>query len=573
MSSDTLPPEEVQAPAETTRQRLIQFEQLLENAGEYLNPILVKEARQALKSMQFVITFTLLTLSGWAWTMLALGVAYASLQTTIYYYPLGPIVMGGYCVILVLPMMIVVPFTAFRSLAAEREDGTYELLSITTLSARQIVTGKLGSAVLQMIIYYSALSPCIAFTYLLRGIDIISIGLVLGHGFLISLLLASFSLLVATACRNTMWQVLLSILLLIGLLIVAIASAWTACGYMVEVVQSQTLIDQPAFWMGNLCYVMFAISFIIMFVLAAAAQLSFESDNRSTSLRVCMIGQQLLIFGWWLYVWIMVETFEPLIVMLSFSGVYWLVMGGIMISETGELSPRVRRRLPQSFLARSLFQWFNPGSGVGYMLAITSMAAVCLFAVLVAVNARNFDNWGLITFNGGVEDTKLLQFAVLIFSYVAGYLGVSRLLVVLIRQKIEVTLFLSFALTFLIAVSGAIFPFIVDLVAQDFGTPQYGIVHTTNWAFTLYECAQNGIFGPVLVTTPGFASYNTVGALVVLSSMIIVGLNLLLAADEFAEERQVTPQRVHEDEEELHPELTPDPNAPQSPWDLDPTED
>ena len=82
----------------------------------------------------------------------------------------------GYYAVLSVPLLIVVPYAAFRSLAGEWEDGTFELLSITALSARQIVTGKLASAILQMMVYYSALAPCIAFTYLLRGIDIITVG-------------------------------------------------------------------------------------------------------------------------------------------------------------------------------------------------------------------------------------------------------------------------------------------------------------------------------------------------------------------------------------------------------------
>ena len=51
----------------------------------------------------------------------------------------------------------------------EREDGTYELLSITSLSSRQIVTEKLGSSLIQMLVYYATLAPCIAFTYLFAG--------------------------------------------------------------------------------------------------------------------------------------------------------------------------------------------------------------------------------------------------------------------------------------------------------------------------------------------------------------------------------------------------------------------
>jgi hypothetical protein len=137
----------------------------LERLGEQLNPILVKEARQALKSKQFAVTFTLLLLCGWGWSLLGI----AMLSPGVYYAPAGPFMLVGYYFVLAVPLLVVVPFAAFRSLASEREDGTYELLSITALSPRLIVTGKLGSALLQMMVYYSALSPCIVFTYVLRG--------------------------------------------------------------------------------------------------------------------------------------------------------------------------------------------------------------------------------------------------------------------------------------------------------------------------------------------------------------------------------------------------------------------
>ena len=170
----------------------------LERACERLNPILVKEARQALKSRQFVVTFGLLLLCGLAWSLMGV----ALLMPGIYYSPSGQFMLIGYYFILTVPMLLIVPFSAYRSLAGEREDGTYELLSITTLCSRQIVTGKLGSAVLQMLVYYSALSPCIAFTYLLRGVDVITMALVLFYTFLASVLLSAVGLMVATVSRD-----------------------------------------------------------------------------------------------------------------------------------------------------------------------------------------------------------------------------------------------------------------------------------------------------------------------------------------------------------------------------------
>ena len=134
------------------------IEALLDRVGDRLNPILVKEARQAMKSRQFVVTFSLLLICGWLWTVLFIAAGYPA----IYYAPVGPGVLRGYFLVLSVPLLIVVPYAAFRSLAGEWEDGTFELLSITALSARQIVTGKLASAVLQMMVYYSALAPCTA---------------------------------------------------------------------------------------------------------------------------------------------------------------------------------------------------------------------------------------------------------------------------------------------------------------------------------------------------------------------------------------------------------------------------
>ena len=41
------------------------LEKLLARIGDRLNPILVKEARQALKSRQFTVTFSLLLFGAW----------------------------------------------------------------------------------------------------------------------------------------------------------------------------------------------------------------------------------------------------------------------------------------------------------------------------------------------------------------------------------------------------------------------------------------------------------------------------------------------------------------------------
>ena len=61
-------------------------------------------------------------------------------------YADGGTLLFWYYAVLAFPLTVVVPYAAFRSLAAEREDNTYDLLSITSRKPRQIISGKLASA-------------------------------------------------------------------------------------------------------------------------------------------------------------------------------------------------------------------------------------------------------------------------------------------------------------------------------------------------------------------------------------------------------------------------------------------
>ena len=136
-----------------TELRLEKLDAWCEKWSDRFNPILVKETRQALKSRQFVITFSLLLFAALSWTI----VGTFSLMPAIYTSPSAPRMMLGYYFVLALPMLLVVPLAAYRSLEGEIDDGTLELLSITSLSPRQIILGKLASAMLQMLLYFVVL--------------------------------------------------------------------------------------------------------------------------------------------------------------------------------------------------------------------------------------------------------------------------------------------------------------------------------------------------------------------------------------------------------------------------------
>lgn len=516
-------------------------EALLERASEWLNPILVKEARQALKSRQFVITFGLLLLFGWAWTVFGIFLS----APGIFYGAEGKGMLYGYFLVLAIPLLVVVPFSAFRSLAAEREDGTYELISITALNARQIVSGKLGSAVLQMMVYFSALAPCVAFTYLLRGVDIFSIFFVLYYTFLMSLMLSTLGLLVATATRARHWQVLLSVLLLLLLFITAII--WVSFVY-TSLLEEIWVADRWEFWAVNAFILTMYLSFFVLFLLAAGAQISFASDNRSTRLRYVMLAQQVLWLGWCAYLWL--EEGEPAVLGagLMCAAIYWMIMGSLLVGEYPQLSPRVKRELPQTVLGRILLTWCNPGSGTGYVFTVVNMLALTTMFVILIV-------WS-IAFRPNVSQTsayEIIFFACLTAAYVAAYLGATRVAVVLARQVATVGLVFSLLVSTFFVIAGMALPWVFQFWLFDYRNEDYTELQITNWAWTLVEAADGDLGSHPLVPLCVFGS-----------ALLIFGVNVLLSAREIAQVRTAAPQRVLEDDAAKLPTFKP---RKSSPWD------
>ena len=532
-------------PADSLASRWATIEGLLDKIGDRLNPILVKEARQSMKSRQFVVTFSLLLIFGWVWTVMFIAFGLPA----IFYAPVGPAVMTGYYVILSIPLIIVVPYAAFRSLAAEREDGTYELLSITTLSARQIVAGKLGSALLQMMVYYSALAPCIAFTYLMRGIDVITIGLVLSYTFLASLLLSIFGLTMATVTRARHWQVLLSVVFVMVLLVFGFF--WDM-GILSWILNAREVpYDNVDFWVANICGVSFYAPLAVLLFMIAAGQITFASENRSSPIRWVLLVPSLLLVGWFIYFWLRFDEPEPLWIVVCLAGAYWAICGAFLTGETAQLSPRAMRQLPQSLVGRMAFTWFNPGSGTGYMFSLLNLLAV-LLVICGAIVVGQL---------GGTLDVPDLgewtPMTICVFGYVAGYLGLTRVLVVMARQATPVGMLATFLCNVILIVGGVLFPLLIQALISwgNFDDFDYTPLQLPNWIWTLGET----IDGPA----GGLPAYAWV--IVGVTGTFLFLINLVVTAREVEHVRLQAPRRVQEDEAALHPQ--PARAAKTSPWD------
>ena len=400
-------------PKSAVRAWLASFDGWLERTGDRLNPILVKECRQALKGRQFSITFALVLLCCWIWSiwgvmLIGPGAGFGAAAE-------GMSMFNGYFVILAFPLLVIVPYGAFRSLLDEREDRTFDLLAITTLSPRQIVGGKLGSAAVQLLVYMSAVSPCLAFTYLLRGIEAPTIFITLTYMALASLGLSLLAILAGTLASERPWQAIWSVFIIVGLL----GTFYWALRFALEVLLPQRLgFDSEQFWFTNALLLIVYASYFALCFLAAAARLTFVSENRSTALRVVMFVQPILLL--FCIVWGTVRFAEPHLdrsmiseelvrssmVYFFMLAVHWYVMGVMMTGELPRLSNRAKRRLPQSFLGRAFLTWFNPGPGTGYLFAVSNLLGA-LVLVFMAVAYHAFVPRPARVFFGGPTPTDM----------------------------------------------------------------------------------------------------------------------------------------------------------------------
>jgi hypothetical protein len=532
----------VSAYAEAAWQRL---DPLLIRVGDWLNPILVKETRQALKSRYFLVVFILLLALCW---MATIG-AVAYIGPSIYYGASGTSLLWIYSFFLAIWMLIFVPYAAFRSLAAEREDNTYDLMSITTLRPRQIISGKLGSSVAQMMVYFSALTPCLAFTYLLRGVDLPTIIVLLAYTFFFSLGLSMIGLLLATSTQNRVSQVFMSV----GFIVLLLFACYLGLAGAFEAIYAGfgfRLLDSSEFWiftgaLGTFYGTTFALAFY-----AAAGMITFSSENRSTPLRVCMLVQQAAWCGWIGLAWIH-DNFdlEGLLIFITFAGVYWYGMGTLLTSERPEMSQRVKRQLPSTKLGRVYLTWLNPGPGSGYMFVIantTALAIICVLGMIVSgLSGKATAGWP--------ATDQLLFLLIIGWGYLVAYLGLGMLIIAGLRRVAEVTMLASVLIHCLVVLAGSGIPAVVQAMSVEMRDLEYSYLQVTNPFWSLTHIADGGISEAYVLVL-----------VVPAAAICMLLINLRGVVRELQQVRIAPPPRVLADEAELHP---PPEALPTNPWD------
>jgi hypothetical protein len=397
---------------------------VIDRASDWLNPILIKETRQALKSRQFVATFFLMLTASWLISVFGVVMEGAGAE----YREIGGNFFFGYYVVLAVAIFLVVPFGAFRNLHSERDLHTWEVLSITTLKPRQIVWGKLLSALLQIFIYYSAITPFMAFSKLLKGIDVPTIAVVLLASLVWSMVLSLIALTIGTFGNQRYWQVFLTLGVLIGLLLglyVAVALVNFRMNFAFE-------FDSLEFWSITAVIATFLGAYCVLLVQIAIGQLTFDADNRATGVRLAAAGVFWLALTWACVVtnfhfWFGMPAFNPanmvgfLQTLATLAALHWAAVGLFSVTESDQLSRRVQRNLPRFATLRLLMAPLLPGGARGYLYVIGHLAVLAAFVEAAF-------SWH------GSFDQQTIDYVRALCCYVAIYLGLGSALARLARK-------------------------------------------------------------------------------------------------------------------------------------------
>ena len=354
----------------------------LEDKSDWLSPIVVKEVRQVVGGREFTYSFGASLAAGLAVAFFGAADALTGSATSGSWTFLS--LMG--C--LALLGLAVVPLGAFSALRNERMEQTLELITLTALSPRRIVIGKLLAQGVKLATLFAAMAPFIAMSFLLGGIDFVTVLVSLLFLFMWSMWASAACLFMSTLLKSramggVAFVVVAIVLFLafgVGRMLFAFARSGSLRGGFVFGIGA----TGPQFWWVLAIVTTFCLSSLVNFVLLAENRLSLPTENRVTTLRVGFLVQFLLIAAW-----IVSFIDEPARVRSNavealgvFGGLHLALVAMFTVTEDLVVSRRVLLGMRASSPWRRLLAMFYPGGSRGAIYVLAQMAILFAAAAL-----------------------------------------------------------------------------------------------------------------------------------------------------------------------------------------------
>jgi hypothetical protein len=380
----------------------------LEEKSDWLSPIVVKEVRQVVRGREFAYSFAASLIAGLAVAFFGAADALSGAGTAgawTFFTLMACIAFLGFAV---------VPLGAFSALRNERLEQTLELITLTELSPRRIVIGKLLAQAVKLVTLFAAIAPFVAMSFLLGGIDFVTIVLSLAGVFLWSLWACALCLFLSTLLKSrAMSGIVFGV---VGLAMFMLLTVTRQMYFMFSrgigfggPGSTTTGFVGSAWWVTALV-ASFCIASMINLVLLAENRLAL-TENKVTTLRIGFMLQLLLVGAWMLSFLdatprVHAGVAETLGVI---GGIHLTLVALFAVTEDLVGSRRMRARVAAGGVHR-LMAVFRPGGGRGALYVLLQMGMVLAFAQL---------------FNPPPEQNRWL-FAV--FGYVCFFTGVPTVL-------------------------------------------------------------------------------------------------------------------------------------------------
>ncbi|MCY2961369.1 MAG: hypothetical protein NTY35_14495 [Planctomycetota bacterium] len=340
--------------------------------SDRLNPVFLKELRQALRGRTFAVLFP---------ATVAIAVALAI--TVLVDHPgqanLGPDVFLPVIVVLGVAALGLVPFSTFQSMAGEWDEGTQDLLVLSHLSPSRIVLGKLLTAAVESGLYVLAFLPLLLFTFLLTGVDVRDILFLVAGLYGASLAMSCVAMTLAGLSRVRFWRVIL-LVALGGLGFAALLGGIELVDQFVARGRGlgSTFASDEALALVVLVLVFGSLGFSF-----AATRIAHPEDDRSGPVRVTVT---VLLLGF--LTWLTVSPPGPLTaqvverVAMAF-GVITAMFAVFFVTEPERLPRRTATRIPAHPALAFLAAPFLPGGGRGVLWWLLQLGVLLTWAVLL----------------------------------------------------------------------------------------------------------------------------------------------------------------------------------------------
>ena len=318
------------------------------------NPILVKEVRQSLRGRLFRMSFMgTLVLAALACTTIIMSMGSNISETEARGYVTSMLLCMG------CALWAVVPFATFQSMGSEWEENAYDLLILSDIRPRRIVRGKLLSASVQGLLFVAAFLPFLILSFLLQGVDLLSLLFLVTTSILLSGALSAVALFLSTLTSKRFARIML--LVVLGFLI--FGAFGMAGSFSAELLRRPGSLRDRDFWFGTY-YAVAIISLVSLVVYVSAANmLSHSEENRSTTLRIV---------SWIVPLILAIPCFEmgdaELVTIIGSVAIAWLTIVAIFFTtEEERLGRRVATFVPRSPIMGLLASPFLPGGGRGFL--------------------------------------------------------------------------------------------------------------------------------------------------------------------------------------------------------------